>query len=629
MRTWNHKFPYLREGYAAKLHCRSGDQGLDDQIKKWITWDRNPETLSTIKAAVKAQDWDMLRTSLCGRLNFGTEGLRAEVKAGFNAMNDLVVVQTAQGLCAYVMNQYPDKLMQSNRGIVIGYDARHHSKRFAELTATVFLNNNFRVYLFQRFVPTPFVPYTILRLNCLAGVMVTASHNPKQDNGCKIYWTNGAQITTAHENGIYQSILENLEPKETSWNTDILKDCQLLSDPYNNVVPAYFESLKREFPSRLLVDNCECPVTFTYTAMHGVGYAYIDMAFPKLNLEEVLPVEQQVEPDPDFPTVSNPNPEEGKSALKLIIETATSNESDIILANDPDADRLAVGELGDQGDYKLFTGNELGTLLGWWALELYMLNTEKPDLSKCVMIASTVSSKMLKSMADIEGFTFHETLTGFKWIGNKVIDERKAGKKVLFAFEESIGYMMSPNVPDKDGISAAVHMGTMACYLRCKKCMSLQEKLRDIYEKYGFHSSIVSYAICNDVCLVQKIFHRLRNFGNGQTNTYPKSILCGEFEIEHVRDLTTGYDSSKPKKKAVFPLSEITEMITFTFKNGFVITLRASYTEPKLKYYAEMCGKPEDKRWDEIEKTTRRMVEAAVNEFYEPEKNCLQLKAEN
>ncbi|KAL7738416.1 hypothetical protein ACLKA6_006731 [Drosophila palustris] len=631
MRTWSHKFPSLGEisTPAAKLHCRSGDQGLDEQIKKWICWDRNPETLSKIKELVKAQDWNMLRSLLCRRLDFGDDGLMAEMGAGFNAMNDLVVLQTAQGLCAYLIKQYPDKLMHSNRGIVIGYDARQNSKRFADLTATVFLNNNFRVYLFQRFVPTPFVPYTILRLNCLAGVMVTASHNPKQDNGYKIYWTNGAQITTTHENGIYQAILENLEPQVCAWNVDTLKDNKMLFDPYNNVVPAYFDSLKREFTCQQLVDNCECPVSFTYTAMHGVGYAYIDMAFPKLNLEEVIPVQEQAEPDPEFPTAPSPDPEEGKSALKLCLETATSNESDIVLANDPDADRLAVGELADEGEYKLFTGNELGTLLGWWALELYRMKTEKPDLAKCSMISSTVSSKILKSMAAIEGFTFHETMTGFKWIASKVSDEQKAGKKVLFAFEESIGYMMCSNVPDKDGISAAVHVGTMACYLRCKKCMSLQEKLRDIYEKYGFHSSVVSYAICNDVCLIQNIFHRLRNFGGGQKDTYPKSILCGEFEIEHVRDLTTGYDSSKPGKKAEYTVSEGTQMITFTFKNGFVITLRSSGTEPKLQYYAEMCGKPENKRWDEMEKTTRRMVEAAVNEFYEPEKNGLKLKTED
>ncbi|KAH8298423.1 hypothetical protein KR044_002481, partial [Drosophila immigrans] len=533
--------------------------------------------------------------------------------------------RTAQGFCAYIKEKYADKNMWCNQGIVIGYDSRYNSKRFAELTATVFLTNDFRVYLFQQFVATPFVPYTILRFNCLGGVMVTASHNPKQDNGYKVYWTNGAQIITPHDDAIYDRILKNLEPQKCSWDTDVLIDNELLYDPSDSIFQAYFDALRREIPSQLLVANGDCPLSFTYTAMHGVGYAYVDMAFPACNLENVIPVKEQVEPDPDFPTASHPNPEEGKKVLRLSIETARSNESEVILANDPDADRLAVGEIIDEGEYKLFSGNELAALLGWWVLETYKMTTEKPDLSKCTMVSSTVSSKILKSMAAVEGFNFHETLTGFKWIGNKVIDEMKAGKKVLFAFEEAIGYMISTNVIDKDGVSAAAHVATMACYLRTQKCMSLQDKLRDIYEKYGFHTSVINYVICKDIKLIQKIFKRLRTFKNNAKNTYPTSLLDGEFEVEHVRDLTTGYDSSTKDKKAILPVSASTQMITFTFKNGFVITLRTSGTEPKMKYYAEMCGKPENKRWDELAATTRRMVKAAVDEFYEPTKNGLQL----
>ncbi|XP_034109020.1 phosphopentomutase-like [Drosophila albomicans] len=623
--TWSHQFPILKAPRAtANLHCLSGDRELDKKINNWLEWDRNPETWCTIKDAIKAQEWDKLRSWLMGRLKFGTAGLRAEMRPGFNAMNDLVVIQTAQGLCAYLKEQFPDKKKWCKQGIVIGYDSRHNSKRFAELTAVVFLTNEFRVNLFQRFVATPFVPYTILRYNCLAGVMVTASHNPKQDNGYKVYWSNGTQIITPHDDAIYQCILKNLQPTKCSWDRNILIDNELLYDPYDSIIPAYYDALRREIPSQLLVANADCPLSFTYTAMHGVGYAYVEMAFPTCNLDEVIPVEEQVEPDPDFPTAPHPNPEEGEKVMKLSIETATSNDSQIILANDPDADRLAVGEIIDDGEYKLFTGNELAALLGWWALEIYKMGTEKADLAKCTMISSTVSSMILKSMAAVEGFNFHETLTGFKWIGNKVIDEQKAGKKVLFAFEEAIGYMVTTNVIDKDGISAAAHVATMACYLRTQKCMSLQDKLRDIYEKYGFHTSVVNYVICSDVSLIKTIFKRLRTFKNNEKNTYPTSLLDGEFEIEHVRDLTTGYDSSKPDKKATLPVNSSTQMITFTFKNGFVITLRTSGTEPKMKYYAEMCGKPEDKRWDELELITRRMVKAAVDEFYEPEKNGLQ-----
>ncbi|EDV90351.1 GH23475, partial [Drosophila grimshawi] len=445
---------------------------------------------------------------------------------------------------------------------------------------------------------------------------------------CTVYWTNGAQIIPPHDEAINQSILENLQPSPDSWDETVLCANELLSDPYNNVVPAYYDALKKEISCPLMEANGRCTLTFTYTAMHGVGYPYVKLAFGKINLKPVIPVCEQVEPDPEFPTTPKPNPEEGKESLQLALCRATAKKSPIILANDPDADRLAVAAVEEKDKYKLFSGNELGALLGWWALHNYRMKEESADLSNCSMVASTVSSKILKSMAEVEGFNYHETLTGFKWIGNKVIDEQTAGRKVLFAFEESIGYMLSTNVIDKDGISAAAHVATMACYLKCKMCMTMQEKLRDIYETYGYHTSIVSYVTCKDKVLIEKIFKRLRTFEDEQENTYPSSILDGEFEIENVRDLTTGYDSSTPDKKATLPASESIQMITFTFKNGFVVTLRTSGTEPKMKYYAEMCGKPENKRWDELELALHRMTEAAVEEFYEPKKNGLQLRAD-
>ncbi|XP_034107122.1 phosphopentomutase isoform X3 [Drosophila albomicans] len=607
----------------------SGDQKLDEQLNKWLEWDGNLKTRSDILQLAKSEKWDTLRCRLCNRISFGTAGLRGEMRAGFDSMNELVVVQTAQGLCAYIKEQYPDKSIWSERGIVIGYDARHNSKRFAELSAFVFLANGFRVYLFKRFVATPFVPFTIKQRNCLAGVQVTASHNPKQDNGYKVYWSNGAQIITPHDSGIHKFILQNLQPQGDVWNTNetTLWKNELLIDPYDIVAPAYYAALLSTIPEKLVKANAESPIRFTYTAMHGVGYPYVEEAFKKVNLQPVIPVVEQVEPDPEFPTTPMPNPEEGKQSLDLSIKTATEHKSQIILANDPDADRLAVAEISENNKYKLFNGNEVGALLAWWSIELHKINEPNFPLSNCVMIASTVSSKILKSMAAVDGFTAYETLTGFKWMGNKAIEEESAGRKVLFAFEEAIGFMVSTNVLDKDGVSAAAHVATMANYLRAEKNLTLQQKLQEIYNTYGYHTSNCSYVLCHDQEIITRVFNRLRTFDNGKPNTYPTSILNGEFEIQDVRDLTTGYDSSAADKRATLPVSSSSQMITFTFKNGLVVTLRTSGTEPKMKYYAEMCGKPEDKQWDKLTATLNRMVEAIVNDFYEPEKNNLRRKA--
>lgn len=447
----------------------------------------------------------------------------------------------------------------------------------------------------------------------------------------QVYWSNGAQLIPPHDQGIYDAILNNLKPTGESWDDTVLCANEWLTDPYEIVVPAYFDALKRQMTCATMEANSKCPVRFTYTAMHGVGYPYIKMAFAKIGLKRVLPVCEQVEPDPEFPTTPVPNPVEGKSVLELAIKKATENKSEVILANDPDADRLAVAELDEKNDYKVFTGNELGALFGWWTLETYKLNEAEPDLTKVVMISSTVSSRILKSMAEQEGFVHHETPTGFEWMGNKAIEETAAGKKVLFAFEEDMGFMVSTTVFDKDGISAAAQLATMACYLRCKKCMTLDEKLRDIYETYGYHRSHSTYVISPNIKTTLTIFAVLREWeSNGETDSYPlypSDVLDGEYEVESVLDLSQGYDSSRPDKKSVFPATP-GEMMTFTFKNGCSVTLKGSIFSPKIKIYTNMNGKPENKRWDKIDEAVEVLSNAAIDEFLRAKDNKLKRKPE-
>ncbi|KAH8252906.1 hypothetical protein KR032_002633 [Drosophila birchii] len=603
----------------------SGDRELDDQIRKWVRWDKCQSTVCQIMDAVRAKDWDTLRKRLCNRIKFGTAGLRATMRAGFDSMNELVVIQTAQGLCEYIKTQYPNRDDWGERGVVFGYDGRYNSQRFAELSAIVFLNNDFKVYQYRRYVATPLVSYSVIRLQCLAGVMVTASHNPKEDNGYKVFWSNGAQILPPHDEGIEESILNNLDPQGPTIDDSAMCENSMLDDPYDMIVQPYFDVLKKTMNCTLFECNEKCTLKFTYSAMHGVGHMFAAAAFSKVNLKPFISVPEQQDPDPEFPTVAYPNPEEAKS-LELAIRTAKANDSTIILANDPDADRLAVAERGDDGNYKAFTGNEVGALLAWWALELYKIQNPHTELSNIAMISSTVSSKVLAAMADKEGFEFYETPTGFKYMGNKALELQAAGKTVLFAFEEAIGYMFGTAVPDKDGITAAAQFATMACYLRCKQCMTLQEKLRDIFETYGFHTTLSSYIICRCPPVIAQIFERLRTWDEGKADTYPTSVKNGEYEIASVRDLTTGYDSSTSDKKATMPATPDSQMITFTFKNGVVVTLRTSGTEPKLKYYAEMCGRPEEKNWYRLTSTLQIVTDACVEEFYEPKKNGLSPK---
>nr|CAD7463187.1 unnamed protein product [Timema tahoe] len=592
------------------------NEDLDQRISQWLEWDKNEKTRQEIQSLVDNMNISELDAMFESRLTFGTAGIRGAMGPGPSNMNDLVIIQTTQGLVTYLQEACTESVL---RGVAIGYDGRYNSKRFAELTTAIILNRGIPVYLFSRVCPTPFIPYTVTHFNLSAGIMITASHNPKEDNGYKVYWQNGSQIIPPHDKNIQKSIVEQLTPWETSWDTSILLTSNLLKDPYSEVWDAYFDHLRGTVVYPMV--NVRSPLKFTYTAMHGVGYPYMKEAFAVVHLQPFLAVSEQRDPDPEFPTVKFPNPEEGKSALDLAIKTADTGDSTVILANDPDADRLAVAEKNvENKSWKVFTGNELGALLGWWSFHCFK-NKTKADLDNVYMLASTVSSKILKSMAAIEGFNFIETLTGFKWMGNETVNLLSQGKTVLFAFEEAIGFMYGTAVLDKDGISAGAKLAELACYLQ-DIGITLSDKLADIYKTYGHHISKNSYYFCYNQEVIKQLFDRLRTFA-GTANTYPTSILNGKYRITSVRDLTTGYDSNQHDRKAILPTSKSSQMITFTFNNGLVVTLRTSGTEPKIKYYTELCAAPEEQNVDYLREVLKEMVDAIVEEFLQPEKNNL------
>ncbi|XP_062132045.1 glucose 1,6-bisphosphate synthase [Drosophila sulfurigaster albostrigata] len=596
----------------------SDDKELDDQIKNWIMWDKNAATLQQVVDAVKEQDWEALRTRLCRYNYFGTAGLRSGMRAGFDSINDLVTIQVGQGLSEYLQEVYPNVAKRESQGVVIGHDGRYNGKRFSQLLAAVFLNSNFKVYLFNRMTPSPMISFAVSHLRCLAGIAVTGSHNPKSDNGFKIYWSNGAPILTPHDKNIIAAMMKRLEPLPSSWDLSILDDHALLIDPFREVYPAYYETMKQLIPPEYVETNECSQLRFVYTALHGVGFQYVREAFYQARLKPLIPVMQQKDPDPDFPTISSPDPIDGKDSLALALKKANDEHCTIILANDPDADRLAVAELNPKGRWKLFNGNELGALLGWWALESYKMRTSKPNVYNCVMLSTTISSKILAAMARAEGFTHVETLVGFKWMANKAIELQGLGRTVLFAFEQPIGYMFSTMVADKDGINAACQVATMASHLRTTRSVTLIEKLREIYDTYGFHATISNGLTYDSHTKMTNMFNKLRSYEDNMPGTYPKCILNGEFEVKYVRDLTTGLDTSQSDKKTRLPHTPNKQSITFTFNNGMWIAFRDSGSQPKVRYYSELFGLPEEKDWDEISDTLRRMTDAVLAEFIRP-----------
>lgn len=515
----------------------------------------------------------------------------------------------------------------ASRGVVIGYDHRMmgsiSSERFAIVAAQACILKGVKTFLYSRLVATPLVPFAVKQLGAAAGIMVTASHNPKQDNGYKVYWSNSAQIIPPTDAGIANAILHNLEPWDAAAYKAVteaeVRSNALVFDPEASfhAVEEYFAGVQAQIRFSAAVNGATAPIT--YTAMHGVGKPFVLEAFRRAGLPRPVEVAEQVEPDPSFPTVEFPNPEEGAGALKLSMAAAEAASSRLILANDPDADRLAVAErsLGPGGPdatgegWYVFSGNEIGCLLADWLLRC--LARERGALAGApdggddaaslaaslasppalghdvVVLATTVSSKAIRAVAAHYGAAFDETLTGFKWIGNRALELRKEGKTVVLGVEEAIGFCVGDVVLDKDGVCAAAVFAEMAGSLARsgETCLGRLAKLR---EATGYFVSCNKYIRVTDGATVDTIFETFRAGGR-------YALRIGDFGIADVRDLTgRGLDTAQPDGRPLLATSAA-QMITITFRNGCVVTLRTSGTEPKLKWYAELSkASPESAR---------------------------------
>ena len=337
-----------------------------EQAREWLQWDPNPNTRQYIQELVDGKEITEIESRFSKRLEFGTAGLRGPMGAGTCFMNDLVILQTTQGLCDYLIQEVGEKAKEM--GVVVGYDHRQSeslvSRQFAEYIAAVFISREIPVFLFSKYVPTPFVPYCVDLKQCAAGIMVTASHNPKQDNGYKLYWSNGCQIIPPRDEIIAQAIRNNLKPWK-AYDISNVQSNKLVFDPMSDVVAAYYTRLSQTL-CRFKHQNEKPMLKIAYTAMHGVGQPWAKKAFEAFSLPPFVSVLEQEDPNPDFPTVKYPNPEEGQGALTLAFAAAEANNCNLILANDPDADRLAAAERLADGTWKIFTGNETAALLGHW-----------------------------------------------------------------------------------------------------------------------------------------------------------------------------------------------------------------------------------------------------------------------
>jgi phosphoglucomutase len=579
---------------------------IKELAREWLELDQDKSTTDEIYELLMRGDTDELELRLRHRIAFGTAGLRGPMQAGFACMNSLTVIQASQGLAAYLLNTEHNV---KKRGVVIGRDARHNSEKFAKLAAAAFVAKGIKVWWYETPSHTPMVPFGVRELNAVAGIMVTASHNPAKDNGYKVYWSNGCQIIPPHDSGIAASILENLKP--VTWDTSVVDDPDLLlegslglvRDKYHRAI--LFATQLGDFQVKMNPD-----LRFVYTPMHGVGLRPMTQCVETLGIaSQMTVVDAQADPDPDFPTVKFPNPEE-KGALDLAIETADKSSTRLILASDPDADRLAVAEKVDD-KWHIFTGNQLGVLLGSYLFERYPSSKPREELA---MLASTVSSRMLSAMAKKEGFKFTETLTGFKWLGNVARDLTKDGYDVVFAFEEALGYMIPQTVHDKDSISAAAIFLTAASHWSTRG-LTPYSKLQSLYEHFGYFEDANTYLVSPSPAVTLTVFTNIRALGN------PHPATIGSRSIVRWRDLTLGYDSKSKDHVPDLPVDPTAQMITCELDDGAVFTVRGSGTEPKIKLYIECVGRSSA----EAKEGANGILNDLLKEWFKPEEYGLRL----
>jgi len=518
-------------------------EDLYSRVQEWIEHDPDSETRTELEELLEKGDIEALNDRFYQRLTFGTAGIRGAQGSGPNHMNRLTVRRVAQGIAEY---------LRAGATVIIGYDARKNSKAYAEDFATVFSHRGINSLVFPTVVPTPVLAFAVRRKQCDLGVMVTASHNPSSDNGCKIFLSDGAQLRSPDDEEIDAHIQRSEFPQK-----DIAKGRGEIQEIDNELWNEYCSAIANTVPK--LSDS----LTIAYTPMHGVGWATIQRVFSLAGIPNLVAVPSQMHPDPDFPTSPFPNPEI-RGSMDELFKVARESKADLAIANDPDGDRLAVAIPLKNGEWRALTGDEIGALLCSRMLEMTTGQDRK-------IVSTVVCSSLVGKIASEAAVAHVQTLTGFKWIIPEAY--RDLTKNPIFSYEEALGYSVSGLVRDKDGISAALRFVEMAEDLK-KKNLTVLDKINEIFLKHGLHVTrsegiqITNPAASSHADLIGELL-------NGK----PPDGLGGFRTLEF-----SNYDSYAADAGINLPPSN---MVRVVLEGGIRILVRPSGTEPVVKSYLE------------------------------------------
>ena len=567
-----------------------------EEYKKWCESPEFDEETKKELLAIQGNE-EEIEDRFYKELEFGTAGLRGIIGAGTNRMNKYTVGKATQGLANYIVEQGTQ-----NKGVAISYDSRKMSKEFSLQTALILNANGIKTYLFENLRPVPELSFAVRNLGCTAGVMITASHNPPKYNGYKVYWDDGSQIVAPRDKEIIEKVRLVKKYNEIKIMTEKeAEESGLLCKIGTEMDEKYLSTLKSLVLNPEIVKQEGKKLKVVYTPLHGTGNTIASNLLKEIGLENVYVVPEQSKPDGNFPTVDYPNPEDRK-AFKLALELAKKVDADVVLATDPDADRLGIFAKDSQtGKYMEYTGNMSALLIAEYRISQMKEKGILPDNG--MFITTIVSSELAKAIANYYGLECIEVLTGFKNIGAvmKKADEKK-DKTYVFGFEESYGCLIGDYARDKDGIAAVMALCEAACYYQSKG-KTLWDAMQDIYKKYGFYKETQVSIIREGVQGAQEIKDMMTKMRNTDIEKIgeDKVLIFKDVDRDIVKNMITGEVS-----KTGLPKSNV---LYYGLENDSWCCIRPSGTEPKIKLYMGVKGQTEQDAEQKLEELKNAMLE--------------------
>lgn len=545
----------------------------ESRATAWLSEDYDPATRQQVKEMLESEDKTNLIESFYKDLEFGTGGLRGIMGAGTNRMNIYTVGAATQGLANYLKEAFPELPQIS---VVVGHDVRHNSRHFAETVANIFSANGIKVYLFENFRPTPELSFAIRHLGCQSGVNITASHNPKEYNGYKAYWADGAQVLAPHD----VNIIDHVNRIKS------VKDIKFQGNPA--LIETIGEQMDEDFLAAIKTLSLDPEVIarhhdlkIVYTPIHGTGVKMVPASLKNYGFTNIIHVPEQDIPSGDFPTVVSPNPEV-PSAMAMAIEKAKETDADVIFASDPDADRIGCVARDKSGEYVMINGNQIVMIL----LNYIMLRNRELGLLKGneYVVKTIVTTETIKTIADAQGVAMYDSYTGFKWIAD-VIRQHESTGRYLGGGEESYGFLAESFARDKDSVSAISLMAEIAAWAR-DRGMTYMDMLKDIYLQNGYSHEEGISVVRPGKTGADEIKQMMVNFRANPPKELGDSevVMIKDYSDLNVTDLRTG-----KVEKMDFPATS--NVLQYYTPDGSKVSVRPSGTEPKIKFYIEVKDK--------------------------------------